>query len=73
MICLSRSDKNPFKIDERIKARTNLNSLNIPNGTLYCFGEGETYKLEDLCNYKKTYDDQPCTLDTGKTIQLHPE
>ena len=72
MICLSRSDKNPFKVDERIKERTNYNSLNITNGTLNCYGEGQTYKLEDLCNYDNKDDDQPCTLDTGKTIQLNP-
>ena len=69
MICLSRSDKNPFKVDERIKERTNFNSLNITNGTLYCFGEGQTDKLEDLCNYENNYD-KTCTLDTGKTIEL---
>ena len=51
MICLSRSDKNPFKVDERIKERTNYNSLNISHGTLYCNGERQAYKLEDLCNY----------------------
>ena len=73
MICLSRSDKNPFKIDERIKERTNYNSLNISHGTLYCFEEGQTYKLEDLCNYENKYDNPPCTLDTGKTTQLNPE
>ena len=71
MICLSRSDKNLFKVDERIKERTNYNSLNITNGTLYCCGEGQTYQLEDLCNYENN-DYQPCTLDTGKTIQLNP-
>ena len=70
MICLSRSDKNLFKVDERIKERTNYNSLNITNGTLYCFGEGQTYKLEDLCNRDSS--SQRCTLDTGKTITLNP-
>ena len=68
MICLSRSDKNPFKVDEKIKERTNFNSLNITNGTLYCYGEGQTYKLEDLCDAGPN--DQKCTLDTGKTIQV---
>ena len=72
MICLSRSDKNPFKVDERIKERTNFNSLNITNGTLYCFGEGQTYKLDNLCNSQND-DNQPCTLDTGKIIQLNPK
>ena len=71
MICLSRSDKNLFKVDERIKERTNYNSLNISHGKLYCNGEGQTYKLEDLCNDEKELFDQPCTLDTGKTIQLN--
>ena len=74
MICLSRSDKNLFKVDERIKERTNYNSLNISHGILYCYEEWQTYKLahelEDLCNYD--FFDQPCTLDTGKTIQLNP-
>ena len=69
MFCLSRSDKNLFKVDERIKERTNYNSLNISHGTLYCNGEGQTYELEDLCNYDTN---QPCTFDTGKTIQLNP-
>ena len=70
MICLSRSDKNPFKVDEKIKERTNFNSLNITNGTLYCSGEGQTFLLEDLCNFD--IDDlQYCTLDTGKTIALN--
>ena len=73
MICLSRSDKNPFKVDERIKERTNYNSLNITNGTLYCFGEGETYKLEDLCNYDYSDQKQYCTLYSGKTIELNPQ
>ena len=35
------------------------------------YGEEQTYKLEDLCNYD--YSSQPCTLDTGKTIELNPE
>ena len=69
MICLSRSDNNPFEVDERIKERTKNNSLNITNGTLNCHGEGQTYKLEDLC--KDVYV-QYCTLDTGKTINLNP-
>ena len=71
MICLSRSDKNLFKVDERIKERTNYNSLNISHGILYCNGGGQTYELEDLCNTHSN--EQPCTLDTGKTIQLNPE
>ena len=53
MICLSRSDKNLFKVDERIKERTNYNSLNISHGTLYCNGGGQTYELEDLCKFIK--------------------
>ena len=73
MICLSRSDKNPFKVDEKIKDRTNYNSLNITNGTFYCYGEGQTYELEDLCNYDLGPSEQYCTLDTGKTIQLNPK
>ena len=72
MICLSRSDKNLFKVAERIKERTNYNSLNISHGTLYCNGGGQTYELENLCNYENELDDQPCTLDTGKTIELNP-
>ena len=70
MICLSRSDKNPFKVDARIKERSNYNSLNITNGTLYCYG-GQTYKLEDLCNLD-IQQPQYCKLDTGKTIELNP-
>ena len=74
MICLSRSDKNLFKVDERIKERTNYNSLNISHGTLYCNGERQAYKLEDLCNYDYVMiDSQPCTLDTEKTILLNPK
>ena len=71
MICLSRSDKNLFKVDERIKERTNYSSLNISHGKLYCYEEGQTYNLEDLCDYDND-DVQYCTLDTGKTIQLNP-
>ena len=70
MICLSRSDKNLFKVDERIKERTNYNSLNISHGILYCNGGGQTYELEDLCKYGSSA--QPCLLDTGKTIELNP-
>ena len=70
MICLSRSDKNPFKVDERIKERTNYNSLKISHGILYCNGGGQTYRLENVCNY--LFPSQPCTLDTGKTIELNP-
>ena len=72
MICLSRSDKNPFKVDERIKERTNYNSLNISNGILYCNGGGQTYELEDLCD-DDNHDLQYCTLDTRKKIQLNPK
>ena len=72
MICLSRSDKNPFKVDERLKERTNYNSLNISHGKLYCNGGGQTYELEDLCKFGPS-PDQPCKLDTGKTIELNPK
>ena len=70
MICLSRSDKNPFKVSDMIKVRTNFYSLKITNGKLYCLGEGEAYKLEDLCNYDSP--SQPCTLETGEEINLNP-
>ena len=69
MICLSRSDKNPFKFHEKTKVRTNFNEFNITDGKLYCLGEGEIYELEDLCKWA---DCQPCTLENGKTIQLDP-
>ena len=70
MICLSRSDKNPFKFDEKTKVRTNFNTFNITNGKLYCLGEGEIYELEDMCKWST--DIQPCTLENGKTIELDP-
>ena len=71
MICLSRSDKNPFKFDEKTKVRTNFNTFNITNGKLYCLGEGEIYELEELCGGLFAYN-QPCTMENGKTIQLDP-
>ena len=64
MICLSRSDKNPFKFDEKTKVRTNFNTFNITNGKLYCLGEGEVYELEKLC-YSEIIN-QPCTIENGK-------
>ena len=70
MICLSRSDKNPFKFDEKTKVRTNLNTFNITNGKLYCQGEGEVYELEDLCYYNGRQ--HPCTMENGKIMQLDP-
>ena len=69
MICLSRSDKNPFKFDEKTKVRTNFNTFNITNGKLYCLGEGEVYELDDLC-YNNAHD-QLCTMENGKIMQLN--
>ena len=72
MICLSRSDKNPFKFDEKTKVRTNLNTFNITNGKLYCLGEGEVYELDDLCYIPEWASQQPCTMENGKIMELNP-
>ena len=69
MICLSRSDKNPFEIDGMRKDRSNFNAFNITNGKLYCLGEGEVYELEDLCNVSGPI--QLCTMKNGKIMQLN--
>ena len=80
MICLSRTDKDPFTLEDKaITTRINFNNIlhNIVNGTLHCDGEGETYKLDELCKLPSfTIMSTPspyqfCTVSKMK-LQLNP-
>ena len=81
MICLSRTDKNPFNVESKIKVtRLNFKKLlyNITNDKLHCHGEGESYNLDDICIFDTGDGDpdsarKPCTMmDKETKIELNP-
>ena len=73
MLCLSRTDKNPFNVENKIKVtRVNFKTLlyNITNNKIHCHGEGESYDLDDICSSTGS---QPCTMmDKETKIELSP-
>ena len=75
MICLSRTDKNPFNLENKIKVtRANFKKLlyNITNDKLHCHGAEESYNLDDLCKPIQS-GRQPCTMmDKETKIELNP-
>ena len=80
MICLSRSDKNPFQKTNKGQlsdTRRNYNRLiqNISKEGIICFG-GESYQFEDLCyNHGLPLVDKlfhKCTMESGSFFILNP-
>ena len=55
-ICLSRSYLNMVDEELKLTNRTNYNKMvPIKNGKIYCYGDGETYKLNELCYASENY------------------
>ena len=78
IICLSRGDKNLFNRSslsqyEFKRKNYNLELSKIINGSLHCYGNGESYLLDELC-YDHFYHHKPyeCTLHNGINLILNP-